>query len=161
MFNHLLSLLIRYPQAIGLPDVPSPARWVRSENRLIAEALGTANAEGGEAGPEAITEAARARLDPELQEHFDFLLARAEAAPRIPPYKLQAEVQQRTQRLDEFNDRLWLQQCEFMIQEALNSGDTDTIQRLLPVLDQKRPHFLAYAPAKSTVFRDSRDPNPV
>ncbi len=159
--DHLLSLLIRYPQAIGLPDVPSPTRWVRSENRLIAEALGTANAEGGEAGPEAITEAARARLDPELQEHFDFLLARAEAAPRIPSYKLQAELQQRTQRLDEFNDRLWLQQCEFMIQEALNSGDTDTIQRLLPVLDQKRPHFLAYAPAKSTVFRDSRDPNPV
>jgi hypothetical protein len=63
--------------------------------------------------------------------------------------------------LDEFNARLWLQQCEFMLHEAQASGDTDTIRRLLPVLDQKRPLFLTYAPAKSTVFRDSRDPNPV
>jgi hypothetical protein len=159
--EHLLSLLIRYPQALTLPDVPPATRWVRSENRLIAAALEAAAAAESEAAPEAITEAARARLDPELQEHFDALLARAEAEPRVPTYKLQAELQRRTQRLDEFNDRLWLQQCEFMIQEAINNGDTDTIQRLLPVLDQKRPQFLAYAPAKSTVFRDSRDPNPV
>jgi hypothetical protein len=156
----LLSLLVRYPQALTLPDVPPATRWVRSENRLIAAALEAAAAES-EAAPEAITEAARARLDPELQEHFDALLARAEAEPRVPTYKLQAELERRVQRLDEFNDRLWLQQCEFMIQEAINNGDTATIQRLLPVLDQKRPQFLTYAPAKSTVFRDSRDPNPV
>ena len=159
--DHLLSLFIRYPQALILPEVPVATRWVRSENRLIAEALGAASAEGSDAVPEAITEAARARLDPELQHHFDALLARAEAEPRVPTYKLQAELERRVQRLDEFNDRLWLQQCEFMIQEAINNGDTATIQRLLPVLDQKRPQFLTYAPAKSTVFRDSRDPNPV
>jgi DNA primase len=159
--DHLLSLLVRYPQALALPGVPPATRWVRSENRLIAEALEAAGAEAGDAAPEAVSESARTRLDPELQEHFDALLARAEAEPRVQTYKLQTELHRRVQRLDEFNDRLWLQQCEFMIQEAITNGDTDTIQRLLPILDQKRPQFLAYAPAKSTVFRDSRDPNPV
>jgi len=113
------------------------------------------------APPEAVTEAVRAQLEPELQAHLDFLLERAEEEPRIFPYKLPDELQRRVRRLEEFYDRQWLQQCAFMLHEAQTSGDLETIQRLLPVLDQKRPQFLTYAPAKSTVFRDSRDPNPV
>jgi DNA primase len=159
--EHLLCLLVRYPQADLLPDVPAPERWVRSENRLIAETLHAVVVGADGAPPEAVTEAVRARLEPELQAHLDFLLERAEEEPRIYPYKLPTELQRRVRRLEEFNDRLWLQQCEFMLHEAQSNGDLETIQRLLPVLDQKRPQFLTYAPAKSTVFRDSRDPNPV
>ena len=159
--EHLLCLLVRYPQAELLPDVPTPERWVRSENRLIAETLHAVVDGADGAPPEAVTEAVRARLEPELQTHLDFLLERAEEEPRIFPYKLPDELQRRVRRLEEFNDRLWLQQCEFMLHEAQTSGDLETMQRLLPVLDQKRPQFLTYAPARSTVFRDSRDPNPV
>ena len=159
--EHLLGLLLRYPQTALFDEVPAAPRWVRSENRLIVQVLQTIAAASPEAAPDVVLPAVRAALDPELQAHFDTLVERADAEPRILPYKLPAELQRRIHRLEEFNDRRWLQQCEFMLHEAQAVGDSEAVQRLMPVLDQKRPQFLAYAPARSTVFRDSRDPNPI
>jgi hypothetical protein len=44
-----------------------------------------------------------------------------------------------------------------MMQEAQESGDDDTIDKLLPLLSRSLSRFRHYNPKPSTVFRDSRD----
>ena len=52
---------------------------------------------------------------------------------------------------------MWLQQCQFMIREAQDTGDKETVEKLqsqsIRLLTRRR----YYDPKPSTVFRDSRD----
>jgi DNA primase len=160
--EHLLSLLLRYPDAMLLPETPMPSRFTRSENRMIAETLAQVVTTLPPPGPGATLTpedraAIRDAVDPTLQEHYDFLLARAELEPYIYPFSLAGELTQRVRRLSAYDDHLWLQQCQLLLTEAQTTGDAETIARLRGVLDQMRPQLLQYTPARSTVFRDSRD----
>jgi DNA primase len=160
--EHLLSLLLRYPDAMLLPEAPTPGRFTRSENRMIAETLAQVVTTLPPPGPGATLTAEdhaaiRDAVDPTLQEHYDFLLARAELEPYIYPFSLAGELTQRVRRLSAYDDHLWLQQCQLLLTEAQTTGDAETIARLHGVLDQMRPQLLQYTPARSTVFRDSRD----
>jgi hypothetical protein len=161
--ENVLALLLRYPEAALLPEAPAPARFIRSENRIIAETLmayvgASGESAGGELGPAVIDkEQLRAALDPALQEQYDFLLARTESEPPFYPYTLAGELNRRVFRLSEDEDRQWTQQCSLLLAEAQINGDKETIDRLTPVLDQIRSRLMLYTPARSTVFRDSRD----
>jgi hypothetical protein len=44
-----------------------------------------------------------------------------------------------------------------MIQEAQETGDGETISKLLPIWSRSLSRFQHYRPKPSTVFRDSRD----
>jgi hypothetical protein len=145
-----------------LPEAPTPGRFTRSENRMIAETLAQVVTTLPPPDPGATLTAEdhaaiRDAVDPTLQEHYDFLLARAELEPYIYPFSLAGELTQRVRRLSAYDDHLWLQQCQLLLTEAQTTGDAETIARLHGVLDQMRPQLLQYTPVRSTVFRDSRD----
>jgi DNA primase len=160
--EHLLALLLRYPEATLLPDAPPPARFTRSENRMIMETVTAYVASLPPAGSLQTVEvdraALRAAIDSPLQDHYDALLAHADAEPYIYPFHLPRELQARTRRLSAYDDRLWVQQCELLLADARSSGDQDTIAQLARALEQIRPQLMEqYTPARSTVYRDSRD----
>ncbi|HUS17697.1 MAG TPA: toprim domain-containing protein, partial [Chloroflexia bacterium] len=159
--EHLLALLLRYPEAVLLPESPAVTRFTRSENRMITEAVAAYVAALPPAGsglPLTVDRAGlREAVEPALHEHYDFLLARAETEPYIRPFELGAELVQRTRRLSEYDDRVWVQQCQLLLEEARNNADQETMDRLARALDELRPQLLQYTPARSTVYRDSRD----
>ena len=159
--EYLLILLLRYPQAAMYQADQPASTWVRSENRLLAAALDKALSEGEPTPPEAVWERLRAGLEPALQVYFDYLFESSDSQPHVSPTNLAAEVKDRVYRLAKYHDNRLFDQCQFMIQEAQASGDTETFERLKRVLSLKPPQFMAYAPKKSTLFRDSRDPSPV
>ena len=162
--EHLLALVLRYPESALLPEAPAPGRFTRSENRMIMETVAgfTATLVPLEGSPtvEVDKAALRAAVDPALHEHYDLLLAHAEREPYIHPYQWAHELVQRTRRLADYDDRLWVQQCELLLAEARNNGDQDTLAQMAAVLDQMRPQLMqlpSHTPARSTVYRDSRD----
>jgi hypothetical protein len=156
--EHLLSLVLKYPQVAWMGDAPVPEDFTRLENRLIYEAVAAAaealSTEGGDS--EAIRSAARESLDPALCEHLERLLTRS-TEPELYRFALPYEIEARLKRVRQHNDRMWGQQCQYMIQEAQETGDTDTIGKLLPVWSRSLARFRFYDPKPSTVFRDSRD----
>ncbi|MDQ2810208.1 MAG: hypothetical protein M3Z04_25305, partial [Chloroflexota bacterium] len=161
--EHLLALLLRYPEATLQPDTPAPARFTRSENRLILEAV-TSHILSLPILPDtplAVDRAAlRAAVDPALLDQYDFLLAEADREPYIYPFALAGEVARRSRRLQEYNDRLWLQQYQMLLAEAPTDAAEPGIDRFTAAraLDDIRPQLYEQTtPARSTVYRDSRD----
>jgi DNA primase len=161
--EHLLALLLRYPEATLQPDTPTPARLTRSENRLILEAVTRFMLAQAPpvAGPVEVDRAGlRAALDPVLHQQYDDLLAEAERQPYIYPFALAAEVASRTRRLNEYNDRLWLQQYALTLadgqseQEENPTDPASAAQAMEAIRAQLREQT---TPARSTVYRDSRD----
>ena len=96
-------------------------------------------------------------LDPALTVHYDYLLARS-LEPDLFRFALPYELEGRLKRLRQHNDLVrGNQQCQFMMQEAQETGDTETINNLLPLWSRSLPRYHHYDPKPSTVFRDSRD----
>ncbi len=156
--EHLLSLVVTYPQITWMAGASDPEDFTRLENRLIYEAVVRAAAETTDrTTPNAaqIRQAALDSLDDALRPHFARIAARAE--PELFRFALPYELENRLKRLRQHNDRMWLQQCQLMMQEAQESGDDDTIDKLLPLLSRSLARFRHYNPKPSTVFRDSRD----
>ena len=77
--------------------------------------------------------------------------------PELYRFALPYELGERIKRLRQHNDRMWLAQCQQMMQEAQESGDSETIGKLLPLWSRLLARFPHYNPKPSTVFRDSRD----
>jgi DNA primase len=156
--EHLVSLVLRYPQVTWMAGAPVPEDFMRLENRLIFETVArTAASESNKSTPvaEDIRAAARAELDEALLAHFDRIAAREE--PELFRFALPYELETRLKRLRQHNDRMWLHQCQVMLQEAQETDDKDTIGKLLPLLTASFSRFRHYQPKPSTVFRDSRD----
>ncbi|HEX8220536.1 MAG TPA: DNA primase [Chloroflexia bacterium] len=156
--EHLVSLVLRYPQVTWMAGAPVPEDFMRLENRLIFETVArTAASESNKSTPvaEDIRAAARAELDEALLAHFDRIAAREE--PELFRFALPYELETRLKRLRQHNDRMWLHQCQVMLQEAQETDDNDTIGKLLPLLTASFSRFRHYQPKPSTVFRDSRD----
>jgi DNA primase len=156
--EHLLSLVVRYPQTTWMAGAPEAEDFTRLENRLIYEALAHAASESEDrtgANASELRQAAFDSLDDALQPHFARIASRAE--PDLYRFALPYELEGRLKRLRQHNDRMWLQQCQLMMQEAQESGDDDTIAKLLPMLSRLFTRFPHYFPKRSTVFRDSRD----
>jgi DNA primase len=156
--EHLLSLVVSYPQTTWMAGAPLPEDFTRLENRLIYEALARAAAETTDRttpNTDDIRQAALDTLDQALRPHFGRIAARAE--PDLFRFALPYELENRVKRLRQHSDRMWLQQCQIMMQEAQESGDGDTIDKLLPLLARSLARFRHYNPKPSTVFRDSRD----
>ncbi len=161
--EQLLALLLRYPEATLQPDTPAPTRFTRSENRLILEAV-TAYILSLPLTPDtplAVDRAAlRAAVDPALLDQYDFLLAEADREPYVRSFMLGGEVAQRSRRLQEYNDRLWLQQYQLLLAETPTEAGEAGIDRITAAtaLEGIRPQlYEQITPTRSTVFRDSRD----
>ena len=155
--DHLLSLVLKYPQVTWMAGAPASEDFTRLENRLVYDAVAAA-AEGSDKSnidAAAIRTAAREALDSALEPHFARIAARSE--PDLFRFALPYELETRLKRLRQHNDRMWLQQCQFMMQEAQESGDKETVEKLLPLLAVSLSRFRHYNPKPSTVFRDSRD----
>jgi DNA primase len=155
--EHLLGLVLKYPQVTWMVHAPLPEDFTRQENRLVYEAIAEAAAGSDKANidAEAIRNKAAEGLDPTLTAHLWRTLGRDE--PDLFRFALPYEVEGRLKRLRQHNDRMWLQQCQLMMQEAQETGDSETIQKLLPLLGRSFSRFRHYNPKPSTVFRDSRD----
>jgi DNA primase len=155
--EHLLSLVLKYPQVTWMAGAPVPDDFMRLENRLIFETVTKAAAESdkGAAVTDQIRAAAREALDEALMPHFDRIAVREE--PELFRFALPYELETRLKRLRQHNDRMWLHQCQVMLQEAQETGDKETIGKLLPLLSASFSRFRHYQPKPSTVFRDSRD----
>ncbi|MDQ3931208.1 MAG: toprim domain-containing protein, partial [Chloroflexota bacterium] len=155
--EHLLSLVLKYPQVTWMAGAPVPEDFMRLENRLIFETVSRVAAESdkGAAVADEIRAAALEALDEALAPHFDRIAARDE--PELFRFALPYELEARLKRLRQHNDRMWLHQCQVMLQEAQETGDKDTIGKLLPLLSASFSRFRHYQPKPSTVFRDSRD----
>jgi DNA primase len=155
--EHLLSLVLKYPQVTWMVHAPQPEDFTRQENRLVYEAVAGASSEADKVNVDAagIRRNASESLDPSLAGHLERILAREE--PELFRFALPYEVEGRLKRLRQHNDRMWLQQCQLMMQEAQETGDDETIQKLLPLLGRSFSRFRHYNPKPSTVFRDSRD----
>ncbi len=155
--DHLLSMVIKYPQVTWMAGAPMPEDFTRLENRIIYEAVARAAATGSKAGMtgEAIIGAAIEALEPALMPHFERIASRKE--PELIRFVLPYELEGRLKRLRQHNDRMWLQQCQLMMQEAQETGDSETIDKLLPMWSSSLGRFRYYAPKPSTVFKDSRD----
>ena len=156
--EHLLGLALKYPQVTWMAGAPVPEDFTRVENRLIFETLSQVAAKSDQSGldGEALRNETRKALDPTLAAHIDRLIARS-TEPELFRFALPYELEDRLKRLREHNDRMWQQQCQFMMQEAQETGDADTIKKLLPVWSRSLFRFQHYQPKPSTVFRDSRD----
>ncbi|HEX9988482.1 MAG TPA: DNA primase [Chloroflexia bacterium] len=155
--EHLLGLALKYPQTTWMAGAPVLDDFTRLENRIIYEALCAAAEDSDKTLVEAdaIRDAAREMLDPALAAHFDRLSTHTE--PDLYRFALPYELETRLKRLRQHNDRMWIQQCQFMLQEAQEMGDTETLGKLLPLLSLSFSRFRHYNPKPSTVFRDSRD----
>jgi DNA primase len=158
--EHLLSLVLLYPQVTWMVGAPVAEDFTRLENRTVYEAVAKAAAEvvaGDKATASAVTirDAALQALDPALHPHIVRMLVREE--PELYRFALPYELESRLKRLRQYNDRMWLQQCQLMMQEAQDTGDGDTLTKLLPLLTRSLSRFRHYDPKPSTVFRDSRD----
>ena len=155
--EHLLSLVLKYPQVTWMAGAPVAEDFTRLENRLVYAALATAAATSDKTNIDgaAIRAAAQEALDPALAPHFARIAVRSE--PELFRFALPYEVETRLKRLRQHNDRMWLQQCQFMMQEAQEAGDNETVDKLLPLLAVSLSRFRHYNPKPSTVFRDSRD----
>jgi DNA primase len=156
--EHLLSLVLKYPQVTWMAGAPAPEDFTRLENRLIFEAVAAAAAASDKSGldVEVVRGACREALDPALAAHFEHLQERS-LEPELYRFALPYELENRIKRLRQHNDRMWLQQWQFMMQEAQDTGDAETIGKLLPLWSRALPRFRHYDPKPSTVFRDSRD----
>lgn len=155
--EHLLSLVLAYPQVTWMAGAPVPEDYNRLENRLVFETVsGTAAAsDKANVTSDEIRNAARESLDDALLPHFDRVSAHKE--PELFRFALPYELETRLKRLRQYNDRMWLQQCQIMLQEAQETGDSETILKLMPLLGASFSRFRHYQPKPSTVFRDSRD----
>jgi DNA primase len=155
--EHLLSMVLKYPQITWMAGAPALEDFTRLENRLIYEAVSSVAAESDKANvdPAAICGAARDSLEPALLAHFDLIASRNE--PELFRFILPYELEARLKRLREHNDRIWMEQYRIMLKEAEETGDTETISRLKPLSVMALPRFRHYDPKPSTVFRDSRD----
>jgi DNA primase len=156
--EHLLSLVLSYPQVTWMVGAPVLEDFTRLENRLIYEAITAAasTTDKSDLDAEPIRAATRERLDPALAGHFDRLLGRS-LEPELFRFALPYELGERIKRLRQHNDRMWLQQCQQMMQEAQETGDAETISKLLPLWNRLLTRFPHYNPKPSTVFRDTRD----
>lgn len=156
--EHLLSLVLRYPQTTWMAGAPVVEDFTRQENRLIFEAVTSAASEADQTSLDGmlILEATRVRLDPTLAAYVDRLMTRS-LEPDLYRFAMPYELEARLKRVREHNDRMWQQQCQYMLQEAQETGDADTIRKLLPVWSRSLSRFRYYDPKPSTVFRDSRD----
>jgi DNA primase len=155
--EHLLSLVVRYPQVTWMVNTPVPEDFTRRENRTIYEVVAQAASEADKVTVDAdgIRRVARESLDSALMPHFDRVFAKGE--PELFRFALPYELEARLKRVRQHNDRMWLQQCQFMMQEAQETGDNETLAKLLPLLGRSFSRFRHYNPKPSTVFRDSRD----
>ncbi len=155
--EHLLSLVLAYPQVTWMAGAPVPEDFNRLENRLIFKMVSGAAAASNKAtaASEEIRSAARESLDDALLAHFDRVESHKE--PELFRFALPYELETRLKRLRQYNDRMWLQQCQLMLQEAQETGDDETILKLMPLLFPSFSRFRHYQPKPSTVFRDSRD----
>jgi DNA primase len=155
--EHLLGLVLLYPQVTWMAGAPTSEDFMRLENRLVYEAVAAAAAASDKSTVSAssIRDAALDALDPALHTHVERMMAREE--PELVRFALPYELETRLKRLRQHNDRMWLQQCQLMMQEAQESGDGDTLTKLLPLLTRSLTRFRHYDPKPSTVFRDSRD----
>lgn len=155
--EHLLSLVLAYPQVTWMAGAPVPEDYNRLENRLVFETVSGAAAASDKATAtsDEIRRTARESLDDALLPHFDRVSAHKE--PELFRFALPYELETRLKRLRQYNDRMWLQQCQIMLQEAQETGDNETILKLMPLLGASFSRFRHYQPKPSTVFRDSRD----
>ena len=156
--EHLLSLVLHYPQVTWMANAPLPEDFTRLENRLIYEAVVAAAAEADKADAQRdiIIAVAREALDPALQVRLD-KLNDASAEPELYRFRLPVELEERIKRLRQHNDRNWLQQWQYMIREAEETGDKVTLEKFMSLSMRSLPRFRYYDPKPSTVFRDSRD----
>ncbi len=155
--EHLLSLVLRYPQTTWMAGVPVPEDFTRLENRLIYEAMVSVASSVDKVSPnaEVIRASALDQLDPALQPHFERILTREE--PELYRFALPYELENRLKRLRRYNDLMWNQQCGLMIREAEMAGDNETIAKLLPLWSRSLARYQHYYPKQSTVYRDTRD----
>jgi DNA primase len=155
--EHLLSLILRYPQTTWMAGAPLAEDFTHLENRLTFEAITRAASVADKASPnaEAIREEAREDLDPVLLPNFERIMSRSE--PELYRFALPYELEARLKRLRHYNDLMWNQQCSLMIREAEQSGDTETLDKLLPLWTRSLARYKHYNPKQSTVYRDSRD----
>ncbi len=155
--EHLLSMILKYPQTTWMASAPLSEDFTRLENRLIYESIAALAAAADKAAPDApsIRAAARESLDPALIPHFLRIASREE--PELFRFVLPYELESRLLRLRQHNDRMWIQQCQLMMQEAQETGDADTIDKLKILWSRSLARFHHYDPKPSTVFRDSRD----
>jgi DNA primase len=155
--EHLLSLILRYPQTTWMAGAPLAEDFTHLENRLTFEAIIRAASVADKATPnaEAIREEAQGDLDPVLLPNFERIMARSE--PELYRFALPYELESRLKRLRHYNDLMWNQQCSLMIREAEQSGDTETLDKLLPLWTRSLARYKHYNPKQSTVYRDSRD----
>ncbi len=156
--EHLLCLVVKYPQVTWMAGAPMPEDFTRLENRLIYETVTSAASEAdkSELQVEAILDAARQTLDPALVAHLERLVVRS-IEPDLFRFALPFELETRIKRLRQHNDQMWLQQCQFMIREAEETGDKETVEKLMQLSIRPLSRFRYYDPKPSTVFKDSRD----
>ncbi|MGA7732906.1 MAG: DNA primase [Chloroflexia bacterium] len=155
--EHLLGLVLRYPQTTWMAGAPVPEDFTGLENRLIYEAMSVAASTADKAAPsaEAIRASAQDALDPALHPHFERTLSREE--PELYRFALPYELENRLKRLRRYNDLMWNQQCGLMIREAEQSGDKETKAKLMPLWSRSLARYQHYHPKQSTVYRDTRD----
>jgi hypothetical protein len=115
-------------------NTPVPEDFTRRENRTIYEVVAQAASEADKVTVDAdgIRRVARESLDSALVPHFDRVYAKGE--PELFRFALPYELEARLKRVRQHNDRMWLQQCQFMMQEAQETGDKETLAKLLPLL---------------------------
>jgi len=155
--EHLLGLVLLYPQVTWMAGAPALVDFTRLENRLVYEAVAGAAAASDKSTVSAATirDAALVALDPALHPHVGRMLAREE--PELYRFALPYELETRLKRLRQYNDRMWAQQCHLMLKEAEDGGDLETIVKLFPVWSGTLGRYKHYLPKPSTVYKDSRD----
>jgi DNA primase len=156
--EHLLCLVLIYPQVTWMAGAPALEDFTRLENRLIYEATASVASQMSSDGatPEAIRNAVREKLDAALAGYMERLLARS-LEPELYRFALPFELESRLKRLRQHNDRMWSQQYQYMLQEAEEMGDAETISKLRLTWSRSLHRHRFYDPKPSTVFRDSRD----
>jgi DNA primase len=155
--EHLLSLVLNYPQVTWMVHAPLPEDFTRQENRLVYEVVAAAAGKSDKASvvPEGIRQAAAEEMDSVLATYMERIAAREE--PELFRFALPYEVENRLKRLRQHNDRMWLDQCRLMIRDAEETGDTETANKLRLLSSRSLSRYQYYNPKPSTVFRDSRD----
>lgn len=155
--EHLLSLVLKYPQVTWMAGAPKLEDFAFSVNLVIYQAVTSAAAEADKVNldTDSIRGAALDAIDPSLMPHFNRILLRAE--PELYRFALPYELETRLKRLRHHNDLTWSQQCQLMLQEAEEMGDVETINKLRPLWDRSLSRYHHYDPKPSTVYRDSRD----
>ncbi len=148
--EHLVGLLIRYPEYLGgVLDDLADTDVLDARSRQIVQSLRTTAVEH--------VPAMMQTLPDELAAHGERLVANLGERPQMYPGQLKREAEQVLNRLRKQRHDQQIRQLMSDLSHAESEKDRETVVSHLVLIDQMKTRYPEFYPSRSPYFRDIRD----